>query len=460
MTSILVSHPHAAAVANATAVALDRHGKLGLYVTGIIAGQSTALGRLLHFLSPLGPVWRNRVLDIHRNSLRSLFPIEAAARLVALAAETIGLGNPSLYDSIFVAHDEAVARLSWSNDITAVYAYEDAALRTFQHAAARAIGRVWDLPIPHYRVVERMWKTEIRNWSMAVTGGPIETPEWKKRRKDTELGLATVISVASNHTRRSLEAAEVHVPIIVTPYGFPVFDFVAKEKVNDGPFTVLSVGLQSLGKGTHYLLQAWKKAAIKDARLRLVGPMRLSNRFLHDYAGLFEHVAYLPKPKLGDEYRGADVLAFPTLGDGFGLVIQESMCSGTPVITRRGTSTHWSSDCAPVPPTAISCSPWAIWHAPAPSAGPGAKPVTRWSRLSRGSCPDRRGRRACAWHLKSDYTPPGCAKGPTNSHQPAGHRRSDHRPRRRTLARRAGEFVESAWPAAFPTVRGSDRSRA
>ena len=58
MTSILVSHPHAAAVANATAVALDRHGKLGLYVTGIIAGQSTALGRLLHFLSPLGPVWR------------------------------------------------------------------------------------------------------------------------------------------------------------------------------------------------------------------------------------------------------------------------------------------------------------------------------------------------------------------------------------------------------------------
>src|SRR5437016_10049664 len=118
LTSILVSHPHAAAVANATAVALDRHGKLGLYVTGIIAGQSTALGRLLHFLSPLGPVWRNRVLDIHRKSLRSLYPIEAAARLVALAAETIGLGNPSLYDSIFVAHDEAVARLSWSNDIT------------------------------------------------------------------------------------------------------------------------------------------------------------------------------------------------------------------------------------------------------------------------------------------------------------------------------------------------------
>lgn len=333
MTSILVSHPHAAAVANATAVALDRHGKLGVYVTGIIAGQSTALGRVLHFLSPLGPVWRNRVLDIHRDSLRSLFPIEAGARLIALLAETFGLGNPSLYDAIFVTHDEAVARLRWANDITAVYAYEDAALRTFQHASARAIGRVWDLPIPHYRTVERMWRAEQRLWSGAVTTGPVITPEWKRQRKDSELALASVISVASHHTRRSLEEANVKIPIIVTPYGFPVFDFAPKESANDGPFTVLSVGIQGLGKGTHYLLQAWKKAAIKNARLRLVGPMRLSTSFLQEYAGLFEHIAYVPKPKLGEEYRAADVLAFPTLGDGFGLVIQEAMCSGTPVIT-------------------------------------------------------------------------------------------------------------------------------
>ncbi|HEX3694640.1 MAG TPA: glycosyltransferase family 4 protein [Polyangia bacterium] len=320
-------------MANATAVALDRHGKLGVYMTGIIAGQSTLLGRALHFLSPLGPVWRNRVLDIHHDSLRSLFPVEAGARLVALLAESIGLDSPSLYDAIFVAHDEAVARVSWSKDITAIYAYEDAALRTFQHASARAIGRVWDLPIPHYRVVEQMWKTEQRQWAGAATTGPVVTPEWKKHRKDSELALATVISVASNHTRRSLENADVRVPVIVNPYGFPVFDFAPKEKPNQGPFTVLSVGLQGLGKGTHYLLQAWKKAAIKDARLRLVGPMRLSQRFLQDYAGLFEHVAYVPKPKLGEEYRAADVLAFPTLGDGFGLVIQEAMCCGTPVIT-------------------------------------------------------------------------------------------------------------------------------
>lgn len=333
MTQVLVSHPHAAAVANATAVAFERHGRLGVYATGIIAGQTTMLGRVLHALSPLGPVWRNRVLDIHPDSLRSLFPIEAGARLIALLAEAVGLENPSLYDAIFVTHDAAVARMAWGRDIGAVYAYEDAALRTFQHAAARAIARAWDLPIPHYRTVERMWREELSRWPGAATGGPTTAPEWKKKRKDAELALADVICVASNHTRRSLEAISVKVPIVVTPYGFPVFDFAPKQEMNHGPFTVLSVGIQGLGKGTHYLLEAWKKAAIKDARLRLIGPLRLSSSFMNDYAGLFEHVSYLPKQKLGDEYRAADVLAFPTLGDGFGLVIQEAMCCGTPVVT-------------------------------------------------------------------------------------------------------------------------------
>jgi alpha-maltose-1-phosphate synthase len=41
----------------------------------------------------------------------------------------------------------------------------------------------------------------------------------------------------------------------------------------------------------------------------------------------------VPKAVLGGRYAASDVLVFPTLGDGFGLVIQEAMCTGTPVIT-------------------------------------------------------------------------------------------------------------------------------
>src|SRR4029077_21106891 len=145
--------------------------------------------------------------------------------------------------------------------------------------------------------------------------------------------LATMVSVASAFTKQSLENLDVRVPIIVASYGFPVESFAARTQRPSGPFTVLAVGSHDLRKGTPYLLEAWRRAAIPDAELHLVGPLRLSPAFLARYAGSFHHWPHVPKSQLGARYAAADVLAFPTLGDGFGLAIQEAMCSGTPVIT-------------------------------------------------------------------------------------------------------------------------------
>jgi starch synthase len=65
----------------------------------------------------------------------------------------------------------------------------------------------------------------------------------------------------------------------------------------------------------------------------LVGPLRLSKVFLDRYAGIFHHWPSVPKSELQARYAAADLLVFPTLGDGFGLVMQEAMCCGTPVVT-------------------------------------------------------------------------------------------------------------------------------
>jgi glycosyltransferase involved in cell wall biosynthesis len=160
-------------------------------------------------------------------------------------------------------------------------------------------------------------------------------PAWKIARKDEELALASAISVASAFTRASLDDAGVRAPILVTPYGFPVDSFAPKPSPPAGPFTVLAVGSHDLRKGTPYLLEAWRRAELKDARLRLIGAMRLRAEFVQPYATLFEHVAHRPRRELWRDYHGADLLAFPTLGDGFGLVMQEAMCCATPVLTTR-----------------------------------------------------------------------------------------------------------------------------
>ena len=225
--------------------------------------------------------------------------------------------------------------LPWPREMDGVYAYEDAALRTFLRASRKDIVRVYDLPLPHYATIEQVWRSETARWPGAMGAEPPIEPNCKKLRKDAELAGATHVSAASQFTRESLERIACDLPVNVIPYGFPVAGFPCKPRFPEGPFTAIAVGSHDLRKGTPYLLEAWKRAGIKGARLRLVGPMRLTREFIAPYRELFDHVPHVPRIRLAAEYQAADVLVFPTLGDGFGLVIQEAMCCGTPVITTR-----------------------------------------------------------------------------------------------------------------------------
>lgn len=336
MKSILVSHPHAKADAQQVATALDAAGMLAVFLTGLAVSADSWSARCLLRAGRFRRQMANRVMSgIDPRRLRSLAAVEIGARAAGGLAARIGRRWPDAYDCMYLAHDAAVAAACWPREVDGVYAYEDAALRTFRRAARLGIARVWDLPTPRYQVVERLWKTEAERWPEAMGARPLTEPAWKKRRKDAELSLATHISVASQFTRASLEGLDPRVPVYVLPYGFPVEAFPCKERIADGPFTAIAVGSQSVRKGTHYLLEAWKRAALTDARLRLIGLMDLAPAFFRQYRDLVEHVPHLPKADLIAEYHAADVLVFPTLGDGFGMVIQEAMCCGTPVITTR-----------------------------------------------------------------------------------------------------------------------------
>jgi glycosyltransferase involved in cell wall biosynthesis len=311
LTSVLVSHPHVAAFAVGLAESLAADGKLAAFMTGVAFRDGSAGARAATALARRWPVLRNRILPAASSPrLHALAAAELGARLTARALAK-SPRRVSLYNALFTTHDFVTSISRWPPETTAVYAYEDGALRTFQRAERTGLARIWDLPLPHYATIEETLVAEFHRWPGAALGPPHREPDWKQRRKDAELG----------------------VPISVTPYGFPVDGFAPKPAPPAGKMIVLSVGTHDLRKGTPYLLEAWKRAALPDAELHLVGPLRLAKSFMDAYAGTFQHWPHVAKAELGARYAAADVLAFPTLGDGFGLVIQEAMCSGTPVIT-------------------------------------------------------------------------------------------------------------------------------
>ena len=336
MRTVLVSHPHSAAVSVAAARAFARSGRLAGFVTGVGAADGTWTSRALRVAARTWPQLSNRILQgIPSSKLTCLGPVEMVARSIAM------LGRPAqrarrTYDLLFQMHDAAVAASTWPRGtIDTVYAYEDAAQLTFVRAGRLGAAKILDLPAAEAAAQETVWRTEGARWPQAAAADHFVESTAKRHRKRTEIEHADVICVASSFTRSTLVEAGVRTPVVVAPYGFPVELFAEKAAPNAGPFTVLSVGAHDLRKGTPYLLEAWKKAALKDARLVLVGPIRLNRGFVAKYRGQFEHVPYVARADLARHYQQADLLLFPTLCDGFGLVIQEAMCCGTPVLTTR-----------------------------------------------------------------------------------------------------------------------------
>ncbi len=95
----------------------------------------------------------------------------------------------------------------------------------------------------------------------------------------------------------------------------------------------LYVGNLSLRKGIPRLLETWKRiGGYRHFTLRLIGSNLLREEYLKRYASYFEYIPSLPRRELARYYRESYAFVFPTVADGFGLVMNEALAKGLPVI--------------------------------------------------------------------------------------------------------------------------------
>jgi glycosyltransferase involved in cell wall biosynthesis len=160
--------------------------------------------------------------------------------------------------------------------------------------------------------------------------------------KDEELRLADTIFVASRFTAKTLEDFQGKLaPVKVIPYGFPS---VTSEKISAGfngqrPLKVLFVGGLSQRKGIAYLFEAVSQLG-KRVELTIVGSKASEVVCEPLNKALSQHkwIPSLANSEILKLMKSQDVLVFPSLFEGFGLVITEAMSQGTPVITTDRTA--------------------------------------------------------------------------------------------------------------------------
>lgn len=250
----------------------------------------------------------------------------------------LGFGSQGPIDWVYASLDSHVAQ-NHLQDLDAVYAYEDGAATTFHAAKQQGIFCLYDLPILFYRMSRDLQAEEAKRFpELASALQAIQEPEWKIERKQQEVQLADRIFVASSITQKSLlDAGVPPAKIGIIPYGAPLEYFHPKAKT-DKLFRALFVGRVGPRKGVHYLLRAWQELKLPDAELLLVGINEFPEDWLAQYTNVFRYVPSVPHALLNEYYTAANILVFPSLIEGFGLVLLEAMACGIPVITTAHTA--------------------------------------------------------------------------------------------------------------------------
>lgn len=340
ITKILVSHPTGNANLRAVLRGFADAGILNAFYT-TIATQDASLFKRLSNLPGLSE-FKRRSYDNDLTPLIHTYPYKELLRLFSAKAGFNSLvqherGAFSV-DKVYRSIDEKAAnaiKQYGKKKFDAVYAYEDGALMSFKAAKEKSITCLYDLPIGYWRAARKLMSEEIENrpeWASTMAG--FSDSDFKTNCKDEELKLADHVFVASSFTAKTLDEYPGKINSLhVIPYGFPS---VAAPKKYDGvknrKLKLLFVGGLSQRKGIADIFDAVE--SLQDyVELTVIGKLpNLDVPVLSKALNKHKYIPSLPHSEVLKHMYDTDVLLFPSLFEGFGLVITEAMSQGTPVI--------------------------------------------------------------------------------------------------------------------------------
>lgn len=330
---IVFSHAHGNQNSRYAAVGLRKHSLLLAFFTCIAVFEGTllVLSRL-----PFLAILKRRRFDNCLKEVAHTSPWLEICRNVRF------LPNVSS-DEVIHHLDKKVAKYisKHESDIDAVYAYDEGAYFSFRFAKQKDIKCLFDLPIIHWRTYRRLLEEEKNKnpeWYNII--GVYDDPMEKLLRKDEELKMADAVFVASSFTKESIVTdfpVKTTAPIYVIPYGFPEVNSKRQYIPTNGrKLKFLYVGRLSQSKGLSYMFEALKSYQ-DTVELTVVGGKVGVNDQLEESLKHCNYIPYLLHKDVLKLMSESDVLLFPSLFEGFGMVVTEAMSQGTPVIATNRT---------------------------------------------------------------------------------------------------------------------------
>ena len=217
----------------------------------------------------------------------------------------------------------------------------------YGYDAMRAYGRPAMLfqVHPHPGTVRRILREELaahpdcaasltQEWELAL-------PEQEYEHLVAETGMAAKYLAASSFTRASLvEHGTRAEDIAVIPYGVDTEHFhpAPEKRPAGGPLELLFVGRINQRKGLKYLLAALEQFSPAEVHLTICGRVVDDLAIFREFADRITIRPSVTEDQLVAAYQSAELFVFPSVAEGFGQVLLESLASGLPILATTSTA--------------------------------------------------------------------------------------------------------------------------
>ena len=215
--------------------------------------------------------------------------------------------------------------------------YADAAFRMMEGSG---LPRVLFQVHPNGKYLRELFQREIEKVPEAKSSLMEETemsPLFAEN--DETFAQADAVISASSFTKYSLASAGSRAPAHVVGYGVDLELFSARTEAPVAKrLTVGFVGALSQRKGARYLFAALSSLPVGAAKLIIFTRAAVDRDLIRGFEGVDVEIrGGLSDVDLAADIKQCDLIALPSIAEGFGLVILEAMACGVPVLCTTST---------------------------------------------------------------------------------------------------------------------------
>lgn len=340
--SVVVSHP-GQQHSFKTAAALKKSDFLFKYFTTVYQKKKSITSFISKFL---------KGEDIIRANNRKCTEIDEQD--VVLIYEFLGLltilitrifKNQKIYEKwnkwIVDLFGNRVASYLIKEKVNAIISYDNNSGTLFKRLENKNVIRILDVSAANRLYMQKIYSKDVGICgSFASLYGETQLIRNDKliKRYKSEIKYTDYFLVGSEFVKESLRYSGVlEEQIKIVPYGVDAqkFEFVLKKHSKECNIKFIFVGNVNQIKGIYYLLEAFKRINNPNIKIDIVGKYSGNKDLINPYLPYCNFIGAVPNQRMPEIYKNADVLVFPSLGEGFSLVVLEAMASGLPVIVSK-----------------------------------------------------------------------------------------------------------------------------